>query len=78
MSKLIVLIIASVAVFIATFSLFYVFSSIGTIMKSCSFADPFATCKELTDITGPTLIMLFIIGGFFIVIPAVAYLILSR
>jgi len=66
------------AVFIAVFTLFYVFDQIQKLAASCANPDTAtALCKQFTGFNESILIVVLIIAGFVIVITATAYILLS-
>lgn len=78
MKGLSVLSIGMVAVFIAVFTLFFIFDQITKFGNSCvatSNAD--ALCSQFTGFTQSLIIILLIISGFVIIITATAYILLS-
>ena len=78
MKGIIPLIIGMAAVFIAVFTLFFIFDQIQKFADSCAKqAVPVGICKEFTGFTESILIIILIIAGFVIVISATAYILLS-
>jgi len=73
----IVYLISLITVFIAAFSIFFIFDKIQKTMKVCDFTQLLTICKELFDSAGDALAIIVIIGGLLTIIPAVAYLMLS-
>ncbi len=66
-----------IAVFVATFMLFYIFDSIGKLAEQCKTSAPMPVCSRLNSFTMAMLIILLIIGGFVIIICGAAYVMLS-
>jgi hypothetical protein len=67
-----------VTVFVAIFTLFYVFDQIQKVADSCATdVTANALCKQFTGFTQSILIVVLIIAGFVIVITATAYILLS-
>jgi hypothetical protein len=64
-------------VFIATFTLFYIFDSLEKLANECSKGEHLPVCESLTGFTFPMIVLLLIIGGFVIIISAVFYILLS-
>jgi len=66
------------AVFIAVFTLFYIFDQIQKLGDSCANGTTTsALCKQFTGFTQSLLIIILIIAGFVIIITATAYILLS-
>jgi len=66
------------AVFVAVFTLFYIFDQIQKLSDSCA-KDPTVNnlCRQFTGFTKSILIIILIIAGFVIIISATAYILLS-
>jgi len=71
-------VIGLAAVFIAVFTLFYIFDQIQKLADSCA-ASPGANplCSQFTGFTQSILIVVLIIAGFVVIITATAYILLS-
>jgi hypothetical protein len=69
--------LALAVVFIAAFSLFYIFDQIGKISARCQAGEKLYICKQLSGFTLSMLIILLIISGFVLCILGVVYIIFS-
>ena len=66
------------AVFVAIFTLFFIFDQIQKFADACAASpDSSALCKQFTGFTQSLLIIILIIAGFVIIITATAYILLS-
>lgn len=65
-------------VFIATFTLFYIFDSISKLGEDCETASPKpAICESLSGATLNMILLLLIVGGFLFAILTISYILLS-
>jgi hypothetical protein len=71
-------IIGLAAVFVAVFTLFYIFDQIQKLADGCAKnIELNPLCKQFTSFTQSVLIIVLIIAGFVIIITATAYILLS-
>jgi uncharacterized YccA/Bax inhibitor family protein len=66
-----------VVIFIAAFSLFFVFDSLQKLANECKSGAEYRICTELSGFGFSMLIILLIIGGFVMTISGVVYILLS-
>lgn len=64
-------------VFIASFTLFYIFDSLNKIAERCEAGEELEVCKLLSGFSFAMLIILLVIGGFVLIICATGYLMIS-
>jgi len=66
------------AVFVAVFTLFFIFDQIQKLADNCAkTAVPTGICRQFTGFTQSLLIIILIIAGFVIVISATGYILLT-
>lgn len=72
------ILIGLAAVFIAIFTLFYIFDQISHLADSCAAnVNVSQLCKQFTGFTQSIIVVVLIIAGFVIIITATAYILLS-
>lgn len=69
-------ILAMLAVFIAAFTLFWIFDQLQKLADSCR-TNPRPICEQMNGLSLPIMIILLIIGGFSLVICVIVYILLS-
>lgn len=68
---------AVAAVFVATFTLLYIFTSVGQISDNCKVNPAQDICKALSGVGFPLIVVLLLIGGLILVISTVGYILLT-
>ncbi len=69
--------IAMAVVFVAAFTLFYIFDSLGKLSESCDKGAALEVCGQLNSFSLSLIFIILIIGGFVLIITAVVYIMLS-
>ncbi len=69
--------VAMAVIFVAAFTLFYIFDSLGKLADTCNNGSTMDVCKQMDSFSMSLIVILLIIGGFALIITAVAFIMLS-
>jgi len=72
------LFIGLLTIFIATFSIFFIFLNIEKMVQTCKTNPGYSSaCKQLNNVSISLITLLLIVGGFVLIISLTSYIILS-